>query len=103
MPTATPPPYLSAVLALSAGAPPGEVSDVFVLHDADCPLLHAGGACACTPEVTRGFVLYHRPNRKGAAWAKVSAHPTEAAARHAMRTSTRGSGRFRVVAAGKRP
>lgn len=76
-PTPAPPPYLTSALA-------------------------GGSACACTPEVTRGFVLWRRPPKakgKPRSWEKVAAVPTEAQAW----ALAKGSGDFRVLPADRQP
>lgn len=94
----TPPRYLSAVLACAATAPKGRVCDVYVLHDDWCALLAGAGPCCCSPTVTRGFVLWHRP-RKGAGWSMVARGPTEAAAA----AMAKGNGEHVVLPAGTEP
>ena len=51
------PRYLHDVLSLCAVVRPGETRLVEVRHDAWCPLLTHGSACACTPEVHLGPAL----------------------------------------------
>lgn len=99
MPDPTPPPYLPAVLGLATSAPPGRVTDVFVLHDDDCPLL-TGGECRCTPTVTRGFCLWRRVSKgRGRAWDLVATVATE---REAW-ALVKGSADFCVLPAGQEP
>jgi hypothetical protein len=98
----TPPLYLPAVVALGAGAPPGRVSHLFVLHDDGCPLLAGAGPCACKPTVTRGFRLWHR-TRRGCPWAAVGAFPTERQAWDAIQKSGRRNGDWCVLPADREP
>lgn len=100
MPDPSPlPPYLPAVIAAAADAPRGAVTDVFVLHSDDCPLL-AGGECCCTPTVTCGYVLWFRP-RRGRPWELVTTVATERAAWDAVKTSGKRNGDWLVLEAGK--
>lgn len=102
MPDPTPPPYLPAVLDLAAGASPGRVTDVFVLHDDGCPILSGVGACACTPTVTRGFTLWHRKSRRHA-WEAIATRATERECYDAIAKCGRKGGDFLVLAAEKQP
>jgi hypothetical protein len=103
MPDPTPPPYLPAVAALAASAPPGVVTDVFILHDDTCPLLTGIGPCACSPVVTAGFALWWRPNRRSA-WERLGTYPTMRHAHDAMSTTKKKHSDFHVLPAdGKQP
>lgn len=54
-----PPAYLAGVLALSASAAPGELLEVAVLHDTDCPFPAGRGPCRC-PELEVKTMAEHR-------------------------------------------
>lgn len=96
------PPYLPAVLEIGASAPPARVTDVFVLHDAGCPLLAGLGPCACRPVVTRGFKLWLRKKR-GTPWELVTTAPTERQAWDAIQASGRKNGDWCVLPADREP
>jgi hypothetical protein len=101
MPDPSPPAYLTAALDLAGDVRPGEVRDVFILHDDTCTLL-AGGACVCTPTVTRGFVLWHRKGRRFG-WEALTVGPTERQCYDAIKASGRKGGDWLVLPAGKQP
>lgn len=92
-PTQPPPSYLPAAFAVAGRIEPGQLRQVFVFHDDDCPKL-AGGTCTCSPTVTEGFALYWRP-RRGFPWEAVHVAPTESEAWDTARAS-RKSGDFYV-------
>lgn len=96
------PNYLPALLNLVAGGRPGEVRDVFVLHDDDCRQLAGVGPCACSPVVTLGFGLWHRKARRRA-WKLVAMAATPHRAWDAIKASGRKNGDWCVLPAGRRP
>ena len=89
-------------LAIPAAlAAPGGLSEIFVLHDELCPLL-GGGACACSPVVTAGYVLWFRKGRR-AKWEKVATAATRSAAFAAVAASGKRNGDWCVLEATRAP
>lgn len=102
MPDPTPPPYLPAVLDLAGRLPRGTLSDLFVLHDDDCPLLAGAGPCACKPAVTLGYRLWFRA-RRGKPWEAVAVAPTAREAWQQIQASGRTGGDWCVLPSGYEP